>query len=61
MFLPMVLHVELLGQEHLMKNIFNTMNETIPNLVSTIIPVYNRPDMIQKAIKSVLEANLQTY
>lgn len=34
------------------------MKETIPNLVSTIIPVYNRPEMIQKAVNSVLG---QTY
>ena len=30
----------------------------IPGLVSTIIPVYNRPEMIHKAVESVLE---QTY
>jgi len=30
------------------------MSEIIPNLVSTIIPVYNRPQMIRKAVESVL-------
>ena len=30
----------------------------IPDLVSTIIPVYNRPDMLRQAVASVLE---QTY
>ncbi len=30
------------------------MSETIPNLVTTIIPVYNRPKMINKAVESVL-------
>jgi glycosyltransferase involved in cell wall biosynthesis len=30
------------------------MNDIIPNLVSTIIPVYNRPKMIMKAAESVL-------
>lgn len=34
------------------------MSQTIPNLVTTIIPVYNRPEMIHKAVESVLE---QTY
>jgi glycosyltransferase involved in cell wall biosynthesis len=30
------------------------MPEIIPNLVSTIIPVYNRPQMVKKAVDSVL-------
>jgi glycosyltransferase involved in cell wall biosynthesis len=30
------------------------MPEIIPNLVSTIIPVYNRPQMVKKAVESVL-------
>lgn len=30
------------------------MNQTIPNLVSTIIPVFNRPAMLQRAVDSVL-------
>jgi glycosyltransferase involved in cell wall biosynthesis len=33
-------------------------SEVIPGLVSTIIPVYNRPQMIRKAVESVLS---QTY
>ncbi len=34
------------------------MSEIIPDLVTTIIPVYNRPEMIHKAVESVLD---QTY
>jgi hypothetical protein len=34
------------------------MNEVVPNLVSTIIPVYNRPEWLVEAVQSVLE---QTY
>lgn len=34
------------------------MPETIPGLVSTIIPVYNRPQMLREAVESVLA---QTY
>lgn len=34
------------------------MTEIVPNLVSTIIPVYNRPDMLREAVQSVLD---QTY
>ena len=30
----------------------------VPNLVTTIIPVYNRPEMIQEAVRSVI---VQTY
>ncbi len=36
----------------------NDMTETIQNLVSTVIPVYNRPGMIREAVASVLG---QTY
>ncbi|MCU0598933.1 MAG: glycosyltransferase family 2 protein [Desulfobacterales bacterium] len=35
-----------------------SFSEVIPGLVSTIIPVYNRPQMIRKAVESVLS---QTY
>lgn len=31
------------------------MPENIPNLVSTIIPVYNRPRMLREAVQSVLD------
>ncbi len=34
------------------------MPETVPSLVSTIIPVYNRPQMLREAVTSVLT---QTY
>lgn len=34
------------------------MPETVPGLVSTIIPVYNRPQMLREAVESVLA---QTY
>ena len=31
------------------------MSEIIANLVSTIIPVYNRPRMLREAVQSVLD------
>lgn len=34
------------------------MTEIVPKLVTTIIPVYNRSEMLQEAVRSVLE---QTY
>ncbi len=34
------------------------MSDVIPGLVTTIIPVYNRPEMIHEAVNSVLA---QTY
>lgn len=34
------------------------MSDIIPNLVSTVIPVYNRPEMLRQAVDSVLA---QTY
>src|SRR5207244_4187795 len=34
------------------------MSPPVPDLVTTIIPVYNRPDMLREAARSVLE---QTY
>ena len=34
------------------------MSEIIPNLVSTIIPTFNRPQMLREAVQSVLD---QTY
>ncbi len=34
------------------------MSATVPDLVTTIIPVYNRPAMLRRAVQSVLE---QTY
>lgn len=36
----------------------SSLPEMIPSLVSTVIPVYNRPEMIFKAVESVLR---QTY
>ena len=37
---------------------FKALPELIPQLVSTIIPVYNRPQMLREAVQSVLN---QTY
>lgn len=36
----------------------NRMNEEIPELVSTVIPVFNRPSMLREAVQTVLN---QTY
>lgn len=41
-----------------MSNVNSFLSEIIPSLVSTVIPVYNRPGMVSKAVESVLR---QTY